>query len=128
MKFTSNTEKLLIKKSIPLFVVALLISLLLFYFNIRILLALTIGYIVSLIRLRGLSEMIKNMLSSTSISGPVVIKYFVIQLLTVVLLFISSGKSLQTFFAVFIGISITTLTIMINAVTEAIGITKNNFE
>ena len=129
MYFTNSTEKLLMKKSILLFILTLLIFLLLFKLNIRLLFGLTIGYAVSLFRLRSLSEMIKSMLSNAEIKlVPVVIKYFVVQLLTVILLFVSAGKSLQTFFAVFAGISIITLTIMINAFTETIGITKNNFE
>ncbi|MGE5328596.1 MAG: hypothetical protein ACM3KR_03705 [Deltaproteobacteria bacterium] len=128
MKFTSSTEKLLMKNSLFLYIAALLTSLFLFNFNIRILFALTLGYAVSLIRLRGLTEMVKIMFSDSGRSGLVIVKYFIIQLLTVILLFVSADKSLQVFFAVFIGVSIVTMTIMINAFTEAVGITNNNFE
>lgn len=128
MIFNNSTEKLLMKKSLALFTLAILISLLLFKFNTQLLIGVTIGYAVSLLRLRSLSEMIKNMLSNTRISVLIVVKYFGIQLLTAILLFACAGKSLQLFFAVFIGISIITLTIMVNALTETLGITSNNFE
>jgi len=129
MNFTNSTEKLLMKRSLPLFALLLLISQLLFKLNIQLLFGVTIGYAFSLIRFRSLSEMVKTMMSNAKIKfGPVVIKYFTVQLLTVIVLFVAVGKSIQTFAVVFLGISIITLTIMINAFTEAVGITKNNFE
>lgn len=128
MIFSNGTEKLLMKKSLVLFALAILISQLLFKFNIQLLIGVSIGYAVSLIRLRSLSEMIGNMLSNTKISLQIIVKYFGVQLLTVVLLFACADKSLQIFFAASIGISIITLTIMVNALTEAIGVTNNNFE
>jgi len=129
MNFNNSTEKLLMKRSLPLFAVILLISQVFFKLNIQLFFGVTIGYAVSLIRLRSLSEMVTTMISNAKIKfGSVVIKYLIVQLLTVIVLFVAAGKSIQSFFVVFLGLSIVTLTIMINAFTEAIGITKNNFE
>lgn len=129
MNFTNNTEKLLIKRSIFLFIVVLSVSLVLFKFNMQLLFGLVIGYAVGLIRFRSLCEMGKCMLSSTCINPrPIVIKYFIVQLLTITVLFACAVKSMMVFFSVAVGMGTITLVIMFNAFTETVGLTSNNFE
>lgn len=129
MKFKNGTEKFLMKRSIPLYIVAFILSIFFFEFDIQIFVGLTIGYVASLIRLKSLSYMTGMMASSDR--GSVLfafVNYTLVQILTAVFLIVSAFRSIQLLLIASIGVSIITITIMLNAIFEALKLTSNNFE
>lgn len=126
----SKTEIFLIKRSVIIIFGLIILSLIVFKFNKEIINGLICGYLVSLLRLKVLAGTIKEIVS-IRIKKTLKrsrFKYLLVQLLTVVILVVAIKVSILFFLSFFVGLISIQITILINSVTELIGITKNNFE
>jgi hypothetical protein len=132
VNMNSNSSKLqyfLIKKSIVLFLFLFVILGFIFSFNVSALIGLALGYFVSLMRLIGLSSAVNKLLGSLKGKKKrLSINYFIIQILTILVLIFSAKQSLTFFICTFVGVLTIPMTILINSIFELTGITKNNFE
>ncbi len=128
--FTNKTEVFLAKKSIVIALTLAGLSTAVFGIDAEILTGLAAGYLVTLIRLKILAFTVENLVKSAvkQIKRNSPARYILMQLFTVMVLLLAVIKSTPFFLAVFTGILIIPITILINSLTELTGITKNNFE
>ncbi len=128
--FTNKTEVFLAKKSGIVALILAGLSAAVFGINTEILTGLMVGYLVTLIRLRVLALTVENLITNAvkQIKRSSPARYILMQLFTVMVLLLAVMKSTPFFLAVFTGILVIPITILINSLTELTGITKNNFE
>lgn len=130
MIFYNKIEAFLIKRSVIITSILMVFSLIIFKTNKEIILGLVIGYLVSLIRLRILSSTVKNIIGNAvkQVKKRTPFEYIFVQVFTLAVLIYAIKSSVPFFFASFAGILIIPLTILINSLSELIGLTRNNFE
>ena len=130
MNINNKTEVFIVKRSVIFFLASIMFSLLIYNINKQVILGLTIGYFISLIRLNAISfvanQLVDNAINLRKKSS--LIKYIIIQIITVILLLFAVTISITFFMVTFFGIILVPLTILINSLCELIGITRNNFE
>ena len=129
MSFTNKTEKFLIIRSLILTLALVGFSQIIFKFNLAILLGLLIGYFVSILRLRTLTIAAQDIISSIHKKNKgTVLKYILVQIITILVLAVAIKFSISFFLAVSAGVLTVTITIIINSFAEFLGVTRNNFE
>lgn len=126
----NKTEYFLVKKSIIIILILICISIIIFGRNFEVIVGVVLGYLISLLRLRTLSGILKKMVGNAvkQVKKYSPVSYIFVQLFTILILILAVMKSAPFFLAVFTGILVVPLTILINSLTELLGITRNNFE
>lgn len=125
----NKTKLFLFKRSIIVVLILIVISLIAFKINTEILCGLAIGYVVSLLRLKELCGFADKIICNSAGKNKMApVKYIFVQIFTVLVLVLSAKISLNFFLSVFVGILIVPITIMLNSLSESLGLTKNNFE
>ena len=130
MNFYNKTEVFIVKRSIIIFLTSIMFSILIYNINKQIILGLTIGYFISLLRINAIS-FVANYVVDNAVNQKrktSLMKYILIQIITIILLLFAVTISIEFFMAIFFGILLVPLTILINSLCELIGITRNNFE
>jgi hypothetical protein len=129
MSYTNKTEKFLIIRSLILILSLVGLSQIIYKFDFAILLGLIIGYFVGILRLRTLTVAAHTIFSSTNKKNKgTVLKYILVQIVTILALAIAIKVTVPFFFAVSVGVLTVPITIMINSFTEFLGATRNNFQ
>lgn len=129
MSYTNKTEKFLVIRSLILILTLVGLSQIIFKFNLPILLGLIIGYFVSILRLQTLTIAAHNIISTINKKNKgTVLKYLLVQIITILVLVIAIKVTVPFFIAVSIGVLAVPTTIMMNSFTEFLGATRNNFQ
>lgn len=125
-------EKKIAKKVVVLFIISAILDIM-FLANNRwiVLIGLIVGSVFSLLRFHSSATAFTTMLSKTDGSiktNQVLIKYVLNQLMALLILAASLRFSLWLFAGVAAGILFVPFVIMFNSITQALGITRNNYE
>jgi hypothetical protein len=127
----SEILKFFVKRACILYAIALIICMMISGDRILMILSLTVGVILSLLRFAVLESVFKHLLSSRASKKQAVAVSLVIYLLNLVIIGITVVLAMQfgiySFLAVLVGTLSIIIITMINAVTEAFGITKNHY-
>lgn len=126
----SNILKFFVKRVSILYAVLIVVCFLNKSQRISMMVALTLGVIFSLLRF-GLLEAILKYLSVSGKKSLAILVNLMLYLLSLVIIgvmvVVSMRFGIYTFLATLIGSLSTVIVIMINAITEALGITRNQF-
>lgn len=130
MVFKEKTEVFLVKRSIIITLVLLGLSIIFFEVNKEVIFGLLTGYLISLLRLRILSDTVTTLVKKAAnhVKKRMPAKYIAVQMLTIIVLILAIKRSIPFFMACFAGVLIIQLTILVNSISELLGITRNNFE
>ena len=116
---------------IIVYIVLIIISLTIFDNRWYIVIGLTCGSVFGILKFIGSSRFISNILSqrekNTSLAR-ILVKFLSLQVVTVLFMVVSISVSLWSFLGVVAGILLIPLIILINSLTEALGISHNNFQ
>lgn len=129
-KIMSNILKFFIKRVCILYLVLIIVCLGSKYQRIPMIVALTVGVLFSILRF-GLLESVLKYLGASGKKSLAIIINLVIYLLSLVIIgvmvVLAMRIGIYTFVAALIGALSITIIIMINAITEALGITRNQY-
>ena len=128
---SSRLEKFIAKRVLIFFIVLAILVVVFFSHRFFILAGLTVGGVFSILRLNSLTAAFSRILLQNVDKGAVriVVTRFVINSVIAIVLLAASLNFNQWFFGgVAAGIFLVPLVIIVNALTEASGITRNNFE
>lgn len=116
---------------IIVYIVLIMISLVLFDNRWNIVIGLTCGSVFGILKYIGASRFISNILlqreENVSLAR-IFVKFLSLQAVTVLLMTVSLSISLWSFLGVVAGILLIPLIILINSLTEALGLSHNNFQ
>lgn len=116
---------------IIVYIVSIIISLILFDNRWNIVIGLTCGSVFGILKYIVASRFISNILLQREENlslARILVKFLSLQVVTVLLMAVSISISLWSFLGVVAGILLIPLIILINSLTEALGISHNNFQ
>lgn len=116
---------------IIVYIVSIIISLILFDNRWNIVIGLTCGSVFGILKYIVASRFISNILLQREENlslARILVKFLSLQVVTVLLMAVSIRISLWSFLGVVAGILLIPLIILINSLTEALGISHNNFQ
>lgn len=126
----SNILKFFVKRVVVFYAIALIICMVVRGPKLVMIVALTAGVLLSLLRFAVLEAAFKNLLGLAGKKQSIIINLGIYLLNLVVIgvtVVISMQFGVNTLVAALVGILSVLIIVMINAVTEAFGITKNQF-
>lgn len=126
----SNILKFIVKRIFIVYVMLLIVCFFSKYQRISMIFALTMSTIFSLLRFASIERILKLMTSSSKKTGVFVLNLLIYLFLMAaigVIIVLSLKTGVLTFLAALAGTLIIVIIIMINALTEALGITRNQF-
>lgn len=128
---TTKLEKFLAKRVLIISVILAILILVLFRHHVVMLAGLAVGAVFGLLRLNSYVTTFSKIFSKgneANSAGRITARFIISSVLTILLLAASAKYELYFFFGVLSGIFSVPLVIIINGITEALGITNNNFE
>jgi len=130
--FNNKLELFLAKRALVLFAILAVLDIMLVSQRWAVLAGLTLGGILSLIRFGSMSAFFSRVLlpdyGKQATVLLIIIRQVANQVFTIIFLALSLMLCLEFFAGAVVGILIVPLVIMINGITEGLGITKNNFD
>lgn len=130
--FNSKLERFIAKRALIICVVVSALNFIFFRSKVLLLAGIPTGLIFSLLRLNtyitAFSRLFSRERDASAASRSIIIRFIVNSILTIIVLVASLNYSQSFFAGVVEGILLIPLVITINGITEATGITHNNFE
>lgn len=123
-------EKFIIKRWLILFIILSILILLFFEFKQNLLIGLFLGSILSLLRFFIMGSSLNNLLGLSKSSAVTysLLRYVINQMLVFFLLVILSQINMWMLCGAMVGVMIVPFIVIVNSITEGLGLTHNNFE
>lgn len=125
--FNSKLDAFFLKKVLIFFIVVTITDLICFNNKFSILAGLSVGCVLSVARFKSLSLGFSVVLHKLNTRKSMYV-FILNQVITVIILAVAIKISLLFFAGMVVGVLAVPLIIVVNAITEKIGITRNNFE